>query len=307
MGLTSSIVRQTFLPFNSSPIKIQMFVTTLLTLLIATTSASHGGCDTSSHSFDYMLHVQQWPASFGKPVTTYTTMHGMWPSRTGSDESSYPCTCTTETFDPSKFPAALSADMSKYWLSLEGPNTPFWTHEWTKHGTCADLPTQAGFFNTTLAWRKLIDAVTVLKDAGITPGDKYEATKIDAAFTSAIGVTALLGCGKGGDNSVQTFSFCIDHDAQKLVECDASVKSGAGGVVSCDRSQDILFSDGSSPGPSPGPSPTPSGDQCVPSAHGPKCSTDSDCTSYPHCVRCAHTGYCTESPATKNVTASFMR
>ena len=139
----------------------------LLTLCLASNnfapvSASNGGCDTSSHSFDYMLHVQQWPPAFGKATTTYTTMHGMWPSRTGSDETSYPCTCTTEKFDPSSFPASLTSDMNKYWLSLEGPNTPFWTHEWTKHGTCADLPTQAGFFNTTLAWRKLINAVTVL-------------------------------------------------------------------------------------------------------------------------------------------------
>ena len=209
-------------------------------------SSGGGGCDTKSAAFDYMLHVQQWPPAFGKSEM-FTTMHGMWPSRTGADEDSYPCTCTDEAFDPSEL-TSLSAEMDKYWPSLEGSNTPFWTHEWTKHGTCAGLSSQPNFFNTTLGWRQLTNVVTVLKDAGITPGASYEATKINAAFTNSIGVSALLGCGRGSTNEVQTFSFCISHDAQKLVECDDSVKSGAGGVVSCDLSKDILFSDGSTPG-----------------------------------------------------------
>lgn len=220
------------------------YISLLATATTIVAASANGGCDTSSSSFDYMLHVQQWAPGFGKAQDKFTTMHGMWPSRTGSSESTYPCTCTQESFDPSKFPSSLTEDMDTYWPSLESANTPFWTHEWTKHGTCADLPTQMNFFNTTLAWRKLIDVVTTLKDAGITPGASYEAIKIDDAFTKAIGVTALLGCGRG-DNSVQTFSFCLDHNAQHLIECDETVKSGGGSINSCDRSTDILFADAS--------------------------------------------------------------
>ena len=264
--------------------------------------SSHGGCDTQSKSFDYMLHVQQWPEYARKDIDFFT-MHGMWPSRTGSDESSYPCTCTSEPFDPSKL-KSLQSDMDKYWPSLEGSNNPFWTHEWTKHGTCAGLKSQVDFFNTTLAWRQLTDVYNTLFKAGIKPGASYSPEDITNAIKNRLGVTALLGCGGGAENSLESVSFCISHDAQSLIECDESVKSGTGGVVSCDLQKDILYSDGGSgpspgPGPAPGPSPGPgpSPDQCVENEHGPKCSSDADCSKFPHCVRCAHSGYCTDEPA----------
>merc|ERR1719387_2774899 len=108
----------------------QMQLLTGLVLASAPTALAvlhgHGGCDTHSSSFDYMLHVQQWPEYERKNIDFFT-MHGMWPSRTGPDESSYPCTYTNEPFDPSKL-TSVQADMNKYWPSLKGPNTPFWTH-----------------------------------------------------------------------------------------------------------------------------------------------------------------------------------
>ena len=30
--------------------------------------------------------------------------------------------------------------------------------------------------------------------------------------------------------------------------------------------------------------------------HGPPCSSDADCKGVPDCVRCAHSGYCTDQP-----------
>merc|ERR1711865_215206 len=66
------------------------------------------GCTTSDTSFDYLLLVQQWPATqpsaswpTGADITDFT-LHGLWPSRTGSDVNTYPCTCTSEQFDSSR-------------------------------------------------------------------------------------------------------------------------------------------------------------------------------------------------------------
>ena len=57
---------------------------------------------------------------------------------------------------------------------------------------------------------------------------------------------------------------------------------------------------GSSPGPgpsppAPGPGPKPAG-KCVHDQHGPACKSDADCKGVPGCLRCAHSGYCTDVP-----------
>ena len=55
-------------------------------------------------------------------------------------------------------------------------------------------------------------------------------------------------------------------------------------------------------GPAPPPSPskddddTPSTGSCKPNEHGPPCTSDTQCTKYSDCVRCARTGYCTNQP-----------
>lgn len=38
---------------------------------------------------------------------------------------------------------------NKYWPSLEGNNTAFWSHEWGKHGTCSGLD-QLTYFRSAL-------------------------------------------------------------------------------------------------------------------------------------------------------------
>ena len=48
------------------------------------------------YSFDYELLVMQWGPAFGQPPKGYFTLHGMWPSRSGSNEATYPCDCTQE-------------------------------------------------------------------------------------------------------------------------------------------------------------------------------------------------------------------
>merc|ERR1712028_89911 len=90
------------------------------------------GCTTSDTHFDYLLLVTQWPATqpsaswpAGADVSDFT-LHGLWPSRTGADVNTYPCTCTSEQFSDSKV-ASVMDQMKAHWPSYTGNNDQFWS------------------------------------------------------------------------------------------------------------------------------------------------------------------------------------
>ena len=49
-------------------------------------------------------------------------------------------------------------------------------------------------------------------------------------------------------------------------------------------------------GAGPPAPPVPPGGKCVHNVKGPPCNADPDCVGKPGCVRCAHTGFCTDVP-----------
>ena len=57
------------------------------------------------------------------------------------------CTsCTTEVFSESKLSSSTLSNMKKYWPTCQGnSNDDFWSHEWSKHGTCTGLSQDAYF------------------------------------------------------------------------------------------------------------------------------------------------------------------
>jgi len=80
------------------------------------------------------------------------TLHGLWPQySTGG----YPASCSVEKFNTS-IPLTVGWDeMIQYWpnvkyLETSTEYTQFWEHEWSKHGTCTDLP-QFDYFAKTLS------------------------------------------------------------------------------------------------------------------------------------------------------------
>jgi len=320
-------------------------------------NATTSGCTYDDATFDYLLLVQQWPpaqASSSWPagaIVNDFTLHGLWPSRIGSNVNSYPCECTKEAFAESSVSASLD-EMKQRWPSYTGENDQFWSHEWTKHGTCCDttsgVNTQASFFATALAARDKAQLLKALAAASITPnGKSYSYASMATAIKASLGVSPLMGCKTG--NTLSEVGLCYSK-SMELQECDSSVKQQEGDEVSdCATDVAVVFASASSPSPGP-PSPTPpspssglcadlgckftpgapcqcnSGCQsyddccpdytkvcggppspspsppspspsptskCVSGAHGPPCSSDSDCTSITGCVRCAGSGYCT--------------
>jgi ribonuclease T2 len=83
--------------------------------------------------------------------TNHFTLHGLWPQYT---TTGYPASCTSEAFNPKSPEAVGMASMEQYWPNVqakEGSSNydDFWTHEWSKHGTCSGLA-QTDYFNTTI-------------------------------------------------------------------------------------------------------------------------------------------------------------
>ena len=69
-------------------------------------------------------------------------------------DGSWPSMCTTEAFDPNVIDELGRERFEKHWPNVKSPpNSPdhdeFWTHEWTKHGTCSGL-SQVDYFASAL-------------------------------------------------------------------------------------------------------------------------------------------------------------
>jgi len=253
------------------------------------------GCTTSDTHFDYLLLVTQWPATqpsaswpAGADVSDFT-LHGLWPSRTGADVNTYPCTCTSEQFSDSKV-ASVMDQMKAHWPSYTGNNDQFWSHEWSKHGTCCDktagLSDQLSFFTQALKFREQAGLLAALTKAGLTPGGTYSYSNMSAAIKASLGVSPLMGCKTG--NTVSEIGMCIDSSSQKFVECDTSVEHQSGDEVSdCDQTVPVKFPSASGPSP-PGPPTPPSSGSCKQYGCGKfiagnPCQCNDGCKTYDEC------------------------
>mmetsp|Transcript_7170 Transcript_7170/g.10665 ORF Transcript_7170/g.10665 Transcript_7170/m.10665 type:complete len:223 (+) Transcript_7170:73-741(+) len=149
-------------------------------LLLGCLSMAKAG---SNQTMDMYVFAYSWQPEFCYDKTNYYgcehpedfwgkyfTVHGLWPQYSSGG---YPSYCTDEAFDPAVPEEIGMDDMTTYWPDTEyaesDPNyDEFWTHEWTKHGTCSNL-SQYDYFSATIA---------LIKKFG-TPAD----------YTAAVGST----------------------------------------------------------------------------------------------------------------------
>lgn len=103
-------------------------------------------------------------------TASYWTIHGLWPN--GLKDN--PAFCQPDNkFDPEKI-QALQASLKKYWFSSTSEDSlKFWSHEWSKHGTCAasvpGLDGQLNYFNTALHLAQTMNATKFFENAKIFP------------------------------------------------------------------------------------------------------------------------------------------
>jgi ribonuclease I len=82
-------------------------------------------------------------------VTSQYSIHGLWPQW---PNGSWPQYCNNGSKFEMKNVGTILSEMNEYWYSCPGDssNFLFWSHEWSKHGTCTYM-SQESYFSLGLS------------------------------------------------------------------------------------------------------------------------------------------------------------
>ncbi|KAG0286102.1 ribonuclease T2-like [Dissophora globulifera] len=101
---------------------------------------------------------------------------------------------------------AFMQNMSTYWPSYDLNNTKFWSHEWSKHGTCVSTIAPScyanyiqdedvyTYFSSALALRSKYNVYQALADKKIYPGSNISISSMQAAIEAKFGFKADINC-----------------------------------------------------------------------------------------------------------------
>lgn len=185
-------------------------------------------------------------------------VHGLWPQDGAYGTSQ--CIRPSSMTNPTTVYSCYESDDPSDALDFE-------IHEWTKHGSCSGVKDAKDYFTQ-------ICGLSSAPKAIMAASRRSGSTAI-SDFAAALSAKGYAVFDTDSSNSQVMLSACAGSDSQwKLAD---TKDFGA----ACK---------GSGPAPSPSPSV-----QCVPDSKGPVCKADADC-GFPGCVRCAHSGFCTDVP-----------
>ncbi|KAJ1960946.1 hypothetical protein GGI12_003521 [Dipsacomyces acuminosporus] len=179
-------------------------------------------CSSGSQNYDsccvptygLLVLVQQWVKGLG-PSRQFT-LHGLWPDTcTGGQTGSSGCDSSRSYSDVGSIIQSVNPSLydqlNTYWPSYKGDNSAFWSHEWTKHGTCVTTLDPAcytdyvqyqdvsDYFTTVLDLRSNYDYYNALARHGIVPtaGKTFYASDFKAAIKAELGIDVAIKCSGG--------------------------------------------------------------------------------------------------------------
>ena len=128
----------------------------------------------------------------------------------------------------------IEAELIASWSSLKvgGTNSQFWSHEFSKHGTCAVesplMKDELSYFKSTLEAFKQIHPDQWLAAAQITPSDSktYPLHSIHEAVKKGLGHTAQIQCIHSKHHKfpvISQINICLDKTTLKPFDCPASL------------------------------------------------------------------------------------
>ncbi|KAI9744780.1 MAG: hypothetical protein M1818_001705 [Claussenomyces sp. TS43310] len=188
------------------------------------------------------------------------TLHGLWPDFCNGSYTQY-CDLSRQ-YDPSPSPNTttgtatgipvppytgpnigtflkpfgkfdLLAYMNKYWISQGSPNSDFWGHEFSKHGTCYstfDLPCYGpeyrkhedvvDFFETAIMYYEQLPTWKWLAAKKIHPSNTttYTLSDIQAALTAGFGAVPYIGCSGPRYNGTAAGNGTLDRGYTQISE-----------------------------------------------------------------------------------------
>ncbi|KAG0202711.1 ribonuclease T2-like [Mortierella sp. NVP41] len=175
-------------------------------------------------SMGLIVLAQQWHDGVG-PNNAFT-LHGLWPDtcagghgpRKGCDHRRIYNDVASRLKRYRGTPPGFIDEMNSYWGSFKGQgnNNAFWSHEWSKHGTCisnlAPSCTQNyisnqdvyDYFRQGLDLRSRYDLFKALAEGGIQPGTNPHVEDMHAAIGRAFGggVDVQINCENGVLNEI---------------------------------------------------------------------------------------------------------
>jgi len=194
-------------------------------------------------------------------------VHGLWPE-TGSYGTSK-CVPPKNSANPTSIYSCYKDESGG-----ESHQLDFETHEWTKHGICSGVKDATDFF----------DQICSLSEGPLKVMTAARAAGLDLVDTA---------------DQLQRSGYCV-FSTMNQFQVSLSACAGPDGkwkLADVNDFSHVCGGSGPSPVPAPTPTPTPSTGKCVKSQHGPPCTSDQDCAGLENCVRCAHSGFCTDVPA----------
>ncbi|KAG0205545.1 ribonuclease T2-like [Mortierella sp. NVP41] len=218
LTIAASLAVATLSAVSALPVNMDVFQPRALTCpadVLSCTAESSGLDGCCVPEMGLILLVQQWYKTLG-PANEFT-IHGLWPDTcsggqgpsTGCDAARVYSDVETRVRNYPGTPAGFVDELNTYWGSYKGDNNAFWSHEWSKHGTCVSTLAPKcstdyvqdqdvfNYFKTTLAMRKQYNLYNVLAGAGITPGSNPDVADMHDAIKAAYGVDAQINCASG--------------------------------------------------------------------------------------------------------------
>ncbi|ORX50842.1 ribonuclease T2 [Hesseltinella vesiculosa] len=175
----------------------------------------------------------QWVENLG-PSDDFT-IHGLWPDTcNGGRAPSRGCDRSrisnqVGNIIRSRSPS-LYQELSRIWPSYKGDNNWFWSHEWTKHGSCVSTlqPRCYGdsyvkyqdvidYFNKTLDLHAEYDLYGALNLAGVSPGRRYQVQTMGDALRNAFGKKVKIDCDRSGTLSEISLFFYVQGRDQYVL------------------------------------------------------------------------------------------